>query len=605
MRLLKNISILSFIILLFVCHINQLMADKLYRGAELRTKVSFQYGRFEVRMKSAALSGMLSSFFTYHDNDPDPIGNWNEIDIEILGRYNNDVQFNTITPGQVNHEYHQEVNFNPHEAFHVYAIEWTPDYVAWHVDSVEVYRQTDGHIQTLNLIQKLMMNIWPPDYPDWVGNFDDSKLPVYAYYDWVKYYSYTPGVGDNFTLQWEDHFDHWDTVRWAKASHTWDGNNCDFIYDNAVFNDGYFILCLTHPYNTGYNGGAIEDNDIDAPYMFWARFFDNFVYIYFSEMLEETSAETTSNYILPGLTVEQADLLEGGRKVRLQANEHDPEINYNLVVVNVKDIAPEANAMQPQQIIITNALTFPLHINIAGDALQSYLAGQVWDYSKEYGRTGGSVIIHDQSLDFANTDEDSIYRSECRGVHFYRIRLPNAKYNLTLMMAETEYNSTGNRIFDIYAEGQLYFDNLDIYAEAGANTACEKTITNLEVKDNIMDLYFSASAGEAVLSGIKLERLSAGIKNEYIIPSGFRFNIYPNPFNPAANIAYNLESAAEVDINLFNINGRRVKNIMKARQHTGFYEVKLNAAGLSSGIYFCSLNLDGNTRAVKKVVYIK
>ena len=29
----------------------------------------------------------------------------------------------------------------------------------------------------------------------WVGEFDESILPVYAYYDWVKYYSYTPGEG--------------------------------------------------------------------------------------------------------------------------------------------------------------------------------------------------------------------------------------------------------------------------------------------------------------------------------------------------------------------------------------------------------------------------
>ena len=38
---------------------------QLYRGGELRTIDTYQYGRYEVRMKSAAGDGVVSSFFTY------------------------------------------------------------------------------------------------------------------------------------------------------------------------------------------------------------------------------------------------------------------------------------------------------------------------------------------------------------------------------------------------------------------------------------------------------------------------------------------------------------------------------------------------------------
>ena len=58
-----------------------------YRGAELRTKDDFLYGKFEVRFKPAQGDGLVSSFFTYntdYGNTP-----WNEIDIELLGRYDN------------------------------------------------------------------------------------------------------------------------------------------------------------------------------------------------------------------------------------------------------------------------------------------------------------------------------------------------------------------------------------------------------------------------------------------------------------------------------------------------------------------------------------
>ena len=41
-----------------------------YGGGELYTKESFLYGRFEVRMKSAEGSGIVSSFFLYNVDQP-------------------------------------------------------------------------------------------------------------------------------------------------------------------------------------------------------------------------------------------------------------------------------------------------------------------------------------------------------------------------------------------------------------------------------------------------------------------------------------------------------------------------------------------------------
>ena len=103
-----------------------------------------------------------------------------------------------------------------------------------------------------------MMNIWQPTYVDWVGEFDSDILPVYAFYDWVKYYAYVPnsgnaGTDNDFILLWTDNFDYYDASRWDKANHTWDGNNADLIYSNVVFEYGYLILCLTNSTDIGYN----------------------------------------------------------------------------------------------------------------------------------------------------------------------------------------------------------------------------------------------------------------------------------------------------------------------------------------------------------------
>ena len=67
---------------------------KIYKGAEYRTKEAFTYGRFEAHYKPANREGVVSSFFTYHEITDST--SWNEIDIEVIGRYQNNIQFNVI-----------------------------------------------------------------------------------------------------------------------------------------------------------------------------------------------------------------------------------------------------------------------------------------------------------------------------------------------------------------------------------------------------------------------------------------------------------------------------------------------------------------------------
>ena len=238
-------------------------------GAEYRTIEDFTYGRFEVRMMTGQGEGTLASFFTYNTNlNNDVYGNWNEIDIEILGAYNNYAQFTTHTPGDnnpISFTHYQEVDYNIHQEFHVYAFEWVPGEVRWFIDGDEVYSQSGNHIDSLVHAQKIMMNTWASIYESWVGPFNIENLPVYSFYDYVSYYEYTPSTGDygtnnDFSFSWTDNFDSWDQTRWTKENHTFWGNRCQFNPSNAVFQDGYLILCLTNLNELGYNGDSPSDN---------------------------------------------------------------------------------------------------------------------------------------------------------------------------------------------------------------------------------------------------------------------------------------------------------------------------------------------------------
>lgn len=248
-----------FILSWILCVSLELLAqEKPFLGAEIRTIETFTYGKFEARMKTAQVSGIIHSFFTFYD-EPDFMSKWNEIDVEILGRYTNEVQFNSITGNHTMHEKRVAVSFNPHEEFHLYSFTWTPSYLMWMIDGVEVHRETGYFVKTMNRSQKIMMNVWPSSSIAWAGEIDANKIPLQTEYDFVNYYSYEPAKTDSFQLKWTDNFDFFDANRWQLASHTFDTNECVFTPENAVVEGGYLKLRLTKP---------IDDEVVYTPLLF-------------------------------------------------------------------------------------------------------------------------------------------------------------------------------------------------------------------------------------------------------------------------------------------------------------------------------------------------
>ena len=329
----KNKHILSKIFLTIFLITGNIISEP-YKGAEYRTIEAFTYGRFETSYKPPRADGMLASFFTYHEITDSTA--WNEIDFEILGRYDNDVQVTSIGPGQAIRNSHQLVTYNPHEDFHTYAFEWTPNYIAWFIDDVEVYRQTGAFISDFQHPQKLMMNIWPPVYDGWTGILDPRSLPQFAFYEYASYASYTPGSGNvgtnnDFTLQWIDDFDSWNQSRWEKATHTFPGNNCDFVPENAVFQNGKLILCLTEPSPLGYS-------DNKAPSGLWTRGQDDTIIVRFSEQVDSVTSQVTSNYLISGLTVNSAVLQPDKQTAVLDVTGLDTSLTYvgiNTVYIGI------------------------------------------------------------------------------------------------------------------------------------------------------------------------------------------------------------------------------------------------------------------------------
>ena len=79
---------------------------------------------------------------------------------------------------------------------------------------------------------------------------------------------------------------------------------------------------------------------------------------------------------------------------------------------------------------------------------------------------------------------------------------------------------------------------------------------------------------------------------------------YPNPFNPSTTIAFTLMESGRVELKVFDINGREVKTILNQKMNTGFHQVKFDAAGMSSGVYYYTLNHNNQLQS-KQMVLVK
>ena len=155
-----------------------------YSGGEFRSKDFYGYGRYEVSMKALKSDGALSSFFTCtgpYDNGND----WDEIDIEILGKDTTQVQFNYYRKGQGGHEYMYDLGFDASEGFHTYAFEWHKDKIVWFVDGKKAY-ELSGDIPVTK--GKILANAWTgKGVDDWLKPFNARNLPLVAEYEWVKF----------------------------------------------------------------------------------------------------------------------------------------------------------------------------------------------------------------------------------------------------------------------------------------------------------------------------------------------------------------------------------------------------------------------------------
>ncbi|UCE66100.1 MAG: T9SS type A sorting domain-containing protein [Candidatus Zixiibacteriota bacterium] len=89
------------------------------------------------------------------------------------------------------------------------------------------------------------------------------------------------------------------------------------------------------------------------------------------------------------------------------------------------------------------------------------------------------------------------------------------------------------------------------------------------------------------------------------IPGKFKLlQNYPNPFNTETNIEFYLRKNSNVSVDVFNVLGERVADLLNEPLNSGKHVVRWDASDQTSGVYFYRINTDGDSFS-KKMLFLK
>jgi hypothetical protein len=101
------------------------------------------------------------------------------------------------------------------------------------------------------------------------------------------------------------------------------------------------------------------------------------------------------------------------------------------------------------------------------------------------------------------------------------------------------------------------------------------------------------------------------IETAIALPKNFELSQnYPNPFNPSTKIDYQVPVDAKVVMEVYNIAGQKVVELVNQQMSAGYYTVDFGTSKLSSGVYIYRFSANdkvtgNNFSSIKKMMLLK
>ncbi len=205
-----------------------------------------------------------------------------------------------------------------------------------------------------------------------------------------------------------------------------------------------------------------------------------------------------------------------------------------------------------------------------------------------------SLAIDDRGFIFAGSDSDGVFISKDNGENWAQTGLTNTSvFSLAVNSSGHIYAATYNGVFQSKNEGASWTP-----LHSGLSDTFVFSFT-LDDKGHL----FAGTLGNGVFRTVESTTTVKDIAEE--APSSLVLaQNYPNPFNPSTTIEYNLPSAGDVSLRIYDLFGHEVATLVNEKHAPGIYKITWDAGGFASGIYFYRLKA-GKTVQTRKLILVR
>ena len=280
---------------------------------------------------------------------------------------------------------------------------------------------------------------------------------------------------------------------------------------NSEFDDIWLIdpdTCETqggipHP-DPGGNGAGLE---LDAVGNLWTVSQTGQ-----TAYLIESGLPTFSD--VPWLSVSPGDGVvdpgeESNIEVSVDATGLAPGMHRAMVGIVTDD--PDAGVMTvPVQLLVTRYQRF---VNVGGGPLSladgtHYLGDRPFQQGR-LGWFGPTSAVRATTHGISGTAHPAVFKSQREGMAGYRFTVPDGRYRIELEFAELMGVGEFGRVMDVFAEGQLRANNVDVAGQVGRWRALTTRFT-ARVHDGVLTVRFAKAFGAPpILNGIRVTWLGS------------------------------------------------------------------------------------------------
>ncbi|GAB5536217.1 MAG: hypothetical protein Rubg2KO_24660 [Rubricoccaceae bacterium] len=156
---------------------------------------------------------------------------------------------------------------------------------------------------------------------------------------------------------------------------------------------------------------------------------------------------------------------------------------------------------------------------------------------------------------------------------------------------------------DDMGQGQIFLGH-DTYTEADYTAGGDKTASFSLRAPYVTDglVIATATDAEGNTSEFGAPNVSVGAERDPSLPTTFELlPPWPNPIRQRATVRVALPEPSRLAVEVFDILGRRVRQLDDAHRPAGWHDLTLDADGLASGVYLVRMTAGDHFEAVRRI----